>query len=116
MLETKLKRIRHHKRIRARIWGTKEKPRFCAFKSSQHIYGQLINDDQNKTILAVGDQELKLKAKLPKIAVAKEVGKLIAEEAKALKIEKVVFDRGGFKYHGRIKSLADGAREAGLKF
>ncbi len=118
MLEKKEKRIRRHKRVRAKISGTAERPRLCVFKSEKHIYGQLIDDDKGKTLAQASDLELVLKKseKQGKMNVALEVGKLIAGKAKDLKIEKVVFDRGGYKFHGKIKSLAEGAREGGLKF
>lgn len=118
MLEKKVKRIRRHKRVRAKISGTAKKPRLCVFKSEKHIYGQLINDDKGRTLAQASDLELALKKseKQGKTNIAFEVGKLIAGKAKDLKIEKVVFDRGGYKFHGKIKSLAEGAREGGLKF
>lgn len=125
MIEKQEKRYRRHRRIRAKIRGTSEKPRLFAFRSNNHIYVQLIDDDKGKIIVAVSDLELKkgptsAKAsagkKKTKTDKAKEVGKLIAKEALEKKIEKAVFDRGGYKYHGRIKALAEGAREGGLKF
>lgn len=126
MLKKQQGRLRRRKKIRAKIFGSATKPRLCVFRSSQHIYAQLINDEKNKTLASARDQELKLKAKtqktkegLPlagKSAVAFDVGRLVAEKAKKIKIEKAVFDRGGYKYHGRIKALADGARAGGLKF
>ena len=104
-------------------------PRLCVFRSAKHIYTQLIDDEKGHTLVSVRDIELKQpktkrqKATHPggvervgKVSKAYEVGKLIAKKAKDLKIEKVVFDRGGYKYHGRIKALADGARAGGLKF
>jgi len=121
----KQRRIRRHWRIRARIFGNIEVPRLCVFKSAKHIYCQLIDDEKNKTILSASDSEIKKtktkKAKeekkeiSAKIAVAYEVGKLIAQKAQEKKIKKVIFDRGGFAYHGRIKALAEGARKEGLK-
>jgi large subunit ribosomal protein L18 len=111
------KRLRRKKRIRAKVFGTKERPRLSVFRSAKHIYAQLIDDKENKTLISASDLELeKSKMKLKKIEKAREVGKLIAKKAKNLKIEKVVFDRGGYKYHGRIKALAEGAREGGLRF
>ena len=115
MEDKKLKRQRRHKRVRAKIKGTAKIPRFCVFRSNKHIYGQLIDDEKRKTLLSVKDSEIKKVAK-GKIVVAKEVGKLLAEKALVKKYKKVVFDRAGFKYHGRVKALAEGAREAGLKF
>jgi large subunit ribosomal protein L18 len=111
MLEKKEKRYRRHKRVRAKIFGKKEKPRLCVFRSAKHIYAQIIDDERGKTMVSASDLELKkVKDK------AKEVGKLIAKKALEKKIEKVIFDRGGYNYHGKVKALAEGAREGGLKF
>ena len=115
MSEKKLKRKKRHRKIRVKIVGTKDRPRLCVFRSNKHIYAQLIDDEKGKVLLAVSDVKLKTK-KGKKSDKALEIGKLIAKEALAKKIEKVVFDRGGFVFHGRIKSVADGAREVGLKF
>jgi large subunit ribosomal protein L18 len=97
-----------------------EKPRLCVFRSAKHIQAQLIDDAAGKTLVSAGDQEMKAhKAKEgmgKKTSSAFEVGKLLAKKALEKKIEKVVFDRGGYKYQGRVRALADGAREAGLKF
>ena len=114
MLKKQLTRQRIHKKIRATISGTKDRPRLCVFKSGNHIYAQLIDDEKSKVLVAVSD--LKMKSKGKKADRSMEVGKMIAKEALEKKIEKVVFDRGGFVYHGRIKAVADGAREGGLKF
>jgi len=108
-------RQRRHRRVRAKIFGKDRCPRLCVFRSSKHIYAQLINDEKGKTLAVASDSELK-KSKKTKTEKAKEVGKLIAKKAKEKKIEKVVFDRGGYQYHGRVKALAEGAKEAGLKF
>jgi len=124
MLAKQLKLKRRHKRVRAKIVGTSKVPRLCVFRSNQHIYAQLIDDSKGKTLASVNDFELKKgKAKSAdkqemsgKIKLAFEVGKLIAKKAGENKISKVVFDRGGFQYHGRVKAVADGAREGGLKF
>ena len=107
-------------RIRAKVKGTASMPRLSVFKSSQHVYAQLVDDDLNgKTLISASSLELK-KARQPlgavKTMAAEEVGKLIAKKAQAKKIKKVVFDRSGFKYHGRIKALAEAARKAGLNF
>lgn len=110
------KRKKRKKRIRAKIIGTKERPRLCVFRSLKHIYAQLIDDEKNKVIASASDREIKKKEKLTKSQKAREVGKIIAQKALKSKIEKVVFDRGGYQYHGRVKALAEGAREAGLKF
>ena len=115
MLAKQEKRIKRHKSIRAKISGTAEKPRLCVFRSNIHIYAQLIDDLQKKTIISAKDTEIDLKKK-DKISIAKEVGSLLAKKAVEKKIKEAVFDRGGYKYHGRVKSLADGAREGGLKF
>ncbi|MDD5696669.1 MAG: 50S ribosomal protein L18 [Candidatus Pacebacteria bacterium] len=114
MLEKKSKRIKRHKRVRAKIKGDAKKPRLCVFRSSNHIYAQLIDDEKGKTLVAVNDLDVKSKDK--KEGIARQIGTLLAGKAKEKKIESVVFDRGGYKYHGRIKALAEGAREAGLKF
>jgi len=116
MLRKQEKRIRRHKRVRAKIFGTKERPRLCVFRSVKHIYAQLIDDEKGKTLVAASDKGLKKTKRDKKVDIAKETGKLIAEKAKEQKIEKVVFDRGGYQYHGRVKALAEGAREGGLVF
>ena len=97
--------------------GTKDRPRFFVFRSNQHIYAQLIDDDKAKILISASDKDIKLSSKKEnKSDIAKLVGKLIAQKAIENKIEKIVFDRGGIIFHGRIKALADGAREGGLKF
>ncbi len=120
-------RCRRHKRVRSKIFGTAARPRLCVFRSNRHIYASLIDDEKNSTLLVANDKEIK-KSKVEKsepgkkekisvkITKAYEVGELIAQKAFKEKIEKVVFDRGGYKYHGRVKALADGARKGGLKF
>lgn len=113
-METKREqRNKRHKRVRAKIIGTSKIPRFCVFRSNKHIYGQLVDDEKGKTILSITDKGLKSKNK---IEAAEKAGKLIAKKAAEKKINKVIFDRGGYKYHGRVKALAEGAREGGLKF
>ncbi|MBI2450515.1 MAG: 50S ribosomal protein L18 [Candidatus Nealsonbacteria bacterium] len=102
------KRQRRHKRIRAKICGTAERPRLCIFRSNQYIYAQLVDDNKGRTLIAA-----KGKANIDS---AKKVGKLIAKTALENKIEKIVFDRGGYKYHGVVKALAEEARGGGLKF
>ena len=112
-------RAKREKRTRAKLTGTPERPRLCVFRSDKHIYVQAINDTQASTLATASTlcKELAKKIKdKKKVDVAKEVGKLIAERLKAKGIEKVVFDRGRFLYHGRIKALAEAARESGLKF
>lgn len=116
MLEKQEKRYRRHKRVRAKIFGTAKVPRLCVFRSAKHIYAQLIDDERGRTLVSASDLELKTKKRRTKTEKAKEVGKLIAKKAVDKKIVKVVFDRGGYKYHGRVKDLAEGAREGGLKF
>lgn len=129
MINPKIKRQkkeRRHKRIRAKISGTAERPRLCVFCSNKHIYAQLIDDEKGKTIVSAKDTELRASAKSTagkekkqltgKIAIAFQVGKLIAEKTIKNKINKVVFDRGGYIYHGKVKALAEGAREGGLIF
>ena len=113
MLEKQNKRQRRHQRIRAKVKGVAEVPRLCVFRSNQHIYAQLINDQEGTVLAAASDSALKTKGKVKK---AFEVGEHIAQEALSKKIEQVVFDRGGYRYHGRVKAVADGARSAGLKF
>ncbi|MFA5228572.1 MAG: 50S ribosomal protein L18 [Candidatus Paceibacterota bacterium] len=110
MIEKQEKRIRRHKRVISKIGN--DKPRLCVFRSNQFIYAQII--DNGKTIISVDDKKSKLKDK--KIESSKKVGQIIAKKAIENKIEEVVFDRGGYKYHGRVKALAEGAREGGLKF
>ncbi len=109
------KRYKRHKKVRAKIKGTSKVPRLCVFRSNKHIYGQLIDDEKGKTLLVAKDLEIKKPSK-DKIILAKEVGKLLAQKAVEKKYKKVVFDRGGYRYHGRVKALAEGAREEGLKF
>ncbi len=126
-----LKRQMRHKRVRAKISGTAKRPRFSVFKSNYHLYAQLINDSEGKTILAVSDKEIKMKspAKLRSGAgktkktlpagrqgLAYEIGKLAAKKAAEKNISSVIFDRGGYKFHGAISEVARGAREGGLKF
>ena len=110
------KRTRRHKKIRMSIIGTKDRPRLFVFRSNQHIYAQLIDDDSAKVLISASDKDVKSVKKQTKSDIAKEVGKLIAKKAVENKIEKVVFDRGGVLFHGRVKALAEGAREGGLKF
>lgn len=111
-------RDRIHTRIRRRVKGTANKPRLAVFRSLKHISAQLIDDLTGHTIAAASSTEKKLGlgAKGGNVAGAKEIGKLVAERATEKGLKKVVFDRGGFLYHGRIKALADAAREAGLEF
>ncbi|MBL7141732.1 50S ribosomal protein L18 [Patescibacteria group bacterium] len=111
-----LQRQRRHKRVRAKIKGTSQCPRFCVFRSNKYIYVQLIDDQKNRTLAAANSQEIKTKTKkLNKVAVAFETGRLVTKRALKKKIKKVVFDRGGYKYHGRVKAVAEGARKEGLQ-
>lgn len=112
-ISRKINRTARHDRIRGRIIGTKARPRLAVFRSNQHMYAQLIDDEARTTIVSVNDLKLKDTERMKR---AMSVGKLIAEFAKKKGISKVVFDRGGFKYHGLIKAVAQGAREAGLLF
>ncbi len=124
-LSKKGTRKRLHVRLRRKVAGTDERPRFSVSFTGKHIYAQIINDDTGKTLVSVMTTEKSLNAKSPKGAEAtlkpnakgaEEVGKLVAERAKAKNIAKVVFDRGGFRYHGKVKALADAARAGGLEF
>ena len=115
--ETKRNEIRQriHKRIRAKLSGTTERPRLNVYRSLNHIYAQVIDDQKGETIVSASSIQLKLKTG-GNVATAKEIGKTVAELAVKKGVKKVVFDRGGYLYHGRIKALADAAREAGLEF
>jgi large subunit ribosomal protein L18 len=110
---TKDARVRRHIRIRRKVSGTTERPRLCVFRSNKYIYAQIIDDSKHAVLLSAGKVEGTEKGK---ISQSKLVGKKIAELALAKGIKQVVFDRGGYIYHGRIKALAESAREAGLKF
>ena len=112
-------RRRVHQRVRQTLTGTPERPRLCVYRSLGHIYTQIIDDRSGRTIVSASSVDKETKKNLKgggNIASAKAVGKTIAERAKAAGVSKVVFDRGGYKYHGRVKALADAAREAGLQF
>lgn len=112
-------RERRHERIRKRTHGTSERPRLNVFRSLQHIYAQVIDDDRGHTLVAASTLDPELRGKLDGLTKSQEaarVGKLVAERALASGLKMVVFDRGGYPYHGRVKALADGAREAGLEF
>ncbi len=126
MLEKQIKRKRRKKRVRAKVYGTSKVPRLSVFRSAKHIYAQIIDDDIGKTIISANDSQIILSKKSDsgkkevknerKVVVAEKVGELIAKKAVEKKIKKVVFDRAGYKYHGRVKALAEGARKAGLEF
>ena len=107
------KRDRRHLRVRKKVSGTDARPRLVVFRSLKHIYAQLVDDVKNHTIATVTDQDIETMKKTEK---ATEVGKRIAERAKAAGIKQVVFDRAGYQYHGRVKAVADGARKGGLEF
>lgn len=112
-------RLRRHRRVRAKISGTGERPRLNIFRSSKHIYAQIIDDTQGHTLVAASTVDADLRGELDgktKTEQAKVIGGAVAERAKAAGIENVVFDRGGWQFRGRVKALADGAREGGLKF
>lgn len=120
--KNKLKQVRLQRRkwsVRSSIFGSAERPRLSVFRSDKHIYAQVIDDYTGRTLVAASSIQPDVRGELKNggnIAAAKAVGKAIAAKAKAAGVEKVAFDRGGRKYHGRVKALADSAREAGLKF
>lgn len=109
-------RIKRHNRLRNKISGTAARPRLNVFRSTNHIYAQLIDDEKGVTLLSASSMEKGFEGKGGNKEAARKVGKMIAEKAVAGGYTEVVFDRGGYLYHGRVKELADGAREAGLKF
>ncbi|HHI96464.1 MAG TPA: 50S ribosomal protein L18 [Thermodesulfatator atlanticus] len=118
-----LARLRRKRRVRKKIFGTPERPRLSVFRSCKHIYAQIIDDVSGRTLVAASSLTPQIREKLAelkkdggKTAVAKAVGELIGKRALEAGIKKVVFDRGGYKYHGRVKALAEGARAAGLEF
>ena len=115
-IEKKEIRSRIHKRIRRKLSGTGERPRLAVFRSVAHIYAQVIDDVEGKTLASASSVDKDGKTKGGNVAAAKAIGKLVAERAKEKGVKQVVFDRGGYQYHGRIKALADAAREAGLEF
>ncbi|OAA30850.1 50S ribosomal protein L18 [Kosmotoga arenicorallina S304] len=117
--DRKVMRKKRHMRVRAKISGTAERPRLAVYRSEKHIYAQIIDDVVGRTIVSASTIDKELREKLQKTwnkEAAAEVGKLIAKRALDKGISSIVFDRGGFKFHGRVKALADAAREAGLKF
>jgi large subunit ribosomal protein L18 len=118
-LSRDLHRKRVHDRVRTKVSGTTERPRLCVYRSLGHIYAQVIDDRTGTTLVSASSVDGETKKNLKgggNIAAAKVIGKAVAERAKASGVQKVVFDRGGYKYHGRVKALADAAREAGLQF
>lgn len=113
----RLQRMQRHKRVRRKVAGTPERPRLAVFRSLNHLYAQVIDDTQGKTLAAASSMEAEVKTQAvgkSKSEVSKIIGALVARKAKSAGVDKVVFDRGGFKYHGRVKALADSAREEGL--
>jgi large subunit ribosomal protein L18 len=115
-LTTRQARERRHRRVRGKISGTAERPRLAVFRSNKGVFAQLVDDVSGKTLAGAGWTNLPKSFKGDKSAQAKEVGKTLASAAQKAGIEAVVFDRGGYLYHGRVKALAEGAREGGLKF
>jgi large subunit ribosomal protein L18 len=118
-LSSEAHRRRIHVRIRQRIAGTSERPRLCVHRSSRHIRAQVIDDQTGRTLASASSLDTDVKKTLKgggNIAASKVVGKAVAERARAKGVEKVVFDRGGYQYHGRVQALAEAAREAGLQF
>ena len=109
-------RLRIHKRIRRRVAGTNDRPRLAVFRSLNHIYAQVIDDGPGQTLASASSTEKDMRGKGGNVEGARQIGKAVAERAKQKGITKVVFDRGGYLYHGRVKALADAAREAGLEF
>jgi len=111
------RRYRRHLRVRQKVSGTAARPRLVVFRSIKHVYAQLVDDDQAKTVAAASDLTKELVREKPgKVGAALAVGKLLAQRAKAQGITKVVFDRAGYLYHGRIRAVAEGARQGGLEF
>jgi len=115
-LDKKEIRTRIHKRIRRKIAGTTERPRLAIFRSVAHIYAQVIDDSKGVTLVSASSVDKGGKTNGGNVAAAKAIGKLVAERAKDKGVKQVVFDRGGYAYHGRVKALADAARAAGLEF
>ena len=115
-------RARRHKRIRKKVWGTAERPRLVVYRSLRNMEGQLVDDEQSRTLLGLSTLNEALrdfqpeKGKNRRVEHARVAGKSLAEQAREKGIETVVFDRGGYQYHGRVKAFAEGAREGGLKF
>ena len=115
-LDKKEIRTRIHKRIRRKLAGTTERPRLAIFRSVAHIYAQIIDDSKGVTLVSASSVDKSGKTSGGNVAAAKAIGKLVAERAKDKGVKQVVFDRGGYAYHGRVKALADAARAAGLEF
>ena len=115
-VDTNKKRIRRHKRVRGKIFGTAQKPRLCVFRSLKNIYAQVIDDENGKTLASASSLDKEFNQYGGNKEAAKLVGQAVAKAALAKGITEVVFDRGGYIFHGRVQELAEGAREAGLKF
>ena len=115
VLTAPARRLKRRRRVRAKVRGSAERPRISVFRSNRGIFAQLIDDDAGRTLAAVNWTEGELRSLKP-MEQAKKAGELLAQRAKAANIETAVFDRGGYRYHGRVKALAEGAREAGLNF
>jgi large subunit ribosomal protein L18 len=116
-----LRRAKRHRRIRKKVRGTAERPRLVVYRSIRNIEGQLVDDDSSRTILGISTltgelREFKGESRTPRIEAAFEAGKLLAQRARESGVQGVVFDRGGYRYHGRVKAFADGARKGGLEF
>ena len=114
--DRKMERTRRHIRVRRKISGTAERPRLCVYRSNTNIYAQVIDDVAGKTLVSASTLDKEVKTKKANKEAAKEIGSLIAKRAKDAKISNVVFDRGGYVYHGVVKELAEAAREGGLEF
>jgi len=115
-IQRKTIRQRIHSRIRRKVAGTTERPRLAVYFSNQHVYAQLIDDSAGRTLVSASTMDKSFEGNASNIATAQKVAQLVAERAQAANISDVVFDRGGHLYHGKVKALADAAREAGLKF
>ena len=113
---TNAQRQKRHKRVRSKVFGTTQRPRLNVFRSEKNIYAQIIDDVAGKTLVSASSLEKDFSCEGTKTDAAKQVGVTVAERAKAKGIDTVVFDRGGYVYHGRVKALAEGAREGGLQF
>lgn len=118
-IETRVARLKRHLRVRGKVKGTMVKPRLCVFRSLSHIYAQVIDDAKGHTLVSASTLDTEIKSSLTgkaKTAQAELVGSLVAKRARSLGIEQVAFDRGGYKYHGRVKAVAESARKEGLTF
>ena len=113
---TNAQRLKRHKRVRAKVFGTPERPRLNVFRSEKNIYAQVIDDVAGNTLVSASSLDKEIEGNGGNKAAARAVGKLVAERCKAKGIDQVVFDRGGYLYHGRVAELAEGAREGGLEF